>query len=349
MRRSAGRSPSSARIRARVDAAEIGHAEGAEPPVRELMLAVERHDVRVLQAGQRQVLDMVVGRDLQDDLPVRERRLGRQETAAPRPRPSSARRRKSPRVSPASGNAGGPGTAPRRRSQSRSTSSSVRHWGNRRTSSDSGTSWPSPLPEADLLVDQSDRRLGLRRRAGDDGRGTPRRAVARPRPMPRRTPRPGASRGPPRALGERGPPRTPAATRRRRSRSPMRLESWRITAAVLMRRARRSGGLARRAGSGSARPRPGTPGRGGCGARSPRAGRSGSRSPPRRRPAIRSRTISRCAGGQSASIRSPSSSACTSSLGLGSRDCGLVGPRQLAERRSRATAVRCRRSWSMNR
>ena len=56
----------------------------AEPAGRELMLAVQRHDVGVLQACQREVLDMVVGSDLEDDLAVRERRLSRQETAPAR-------------------------------------------------------------------------------------------------------------------------------------------------------------------------------------------------------------------------------------------------------------------------
>ena len=64
--------------------AQVRHAKRTQPAGRKLVLAVQGHDVGVLQACQREVFDMVVGSDLEHDLAVRERRLSRQETAPAR-------------------------------------------------------------------------------------------------------------------------------------------------------------------------------------------------------------------------------------------------------------------------
>ena len=66
-------------------AAEVGHAQHPDVPVGEDLLEVERDDVHVLQAGQAEVLVMARRRDLQDQRPVGQRALARQERPAVRP------------------------------------------------------------------------------------------------------------------------------------------------------------------------------------------------------------------------------------------------------------------------
>ena len=126
------------------------------------MLAVKRHDMGMLQPCQREVLDVIIRCDLEHDLAIGERWLSRQETAPRAPRPSSASSRKSPRVSPASGNSGGPGTAPRRRSQSSTTSSSVAPLGEPLHQLRQRRFLTFAPTNTDFLIDQSDRRVWLR-------------------------------------------------------------------------------------------------------------------------------------------------------------------------------------------
>ena len=63
-------------------APEIGHAEHPQVPIGVVLHRIERHDVGMLQAGQRQVLLAPAGRDLQHDRPVGQGRLDRQEDPA---------------------------------------------------------------------------------------------------------------------------------------------------------------------------------------------------------------------------------------------------------------------------
>ena len=63
-------------------APEIGHAEHPQVPIGVVLHRIERHDMGMLQACQRQVLLAPAGCDLQDDRPVGQGRLDRQEDPA---------------------------------------------------------------------------------------------------------------------------------------------------------------------------------------------------------------------------------------------------------------------------
>ena len=152
---------------------------------------VERDDVRVLEPREREVLAAVERRDLQDDRAVGQRRSasrgtrGRASRArAPRAAGSRrrARRRRETRGSSRSDSSS-------RRWQSSITRSGAAHCGNRRRMSCSTSVLARGLAEAEFLVDQLDRGLGLIARARVDGRGILRPAAARRRASG------GASRG----------------------------------------------------------------------------------------------------------------------------------------------------------
>jgi hypothetical protein len=66
-------------------AAEVRHAEHAHVAGHVVEHGVERHDIRVLEPRQRQVLAAVERRDLEHDRPVRQRRLRRDKDAPARP------------------------------------------------------------------------------------------------------------------------------------------------------------------------------------------------------------------------------------------------------------------------
>ncbi len=65
-------------------AAEERHAQGAQVLGRKILHQVQRHDVRVLQAGQRQVLVAAARGELDDQRPIGQRRLRGQENPADR-------------------------------------------------------------------------------------------------------------------------------------------------------------------------------------------------------------------------------------------------------------------------
>jgi hypothetical protein len=62
--------------------AQVGHAQDLEIAIPEPVLGIQRHDIHVLQACQREVFLTAAGRDLQHDGPIAERRLGREEDPA---------------------------------------------------------------------------------------------------------------------------------------------------------------------------------------------------------------------------------------------------------------------------
>src|SRR5207248_2791626 len=63
-------------------AAEVGHDQDAAVGGAVVVDGVQRHDVRVLEPGQRQVLAAQAGGDLEDDAAARQARLRRQVDAA---------------------------------------------------------------------------------------------------------------------------------------------------------------------------------------------------------------------------------------------------------------------------
>ena len=88
-------------------ASQVGHAQQPQVPIGEVLDTIERHDVGMPQLGQRQVLEAIAGRDLEDDGAVGEVRLVGQEDGPRAPRPRHDSRRNSPTVSPADGNGQG--------------------------------------------------------------------------------------------------------------------------------------------------------------------------------------------------------------------------------------------------
>ena len=82
MRRAGGCDRSAIEQPGQRGAAEIGHAQRAQAAGRVVLDGVERDDVGVLQARQRQVLAGLAGRELEDDRPVAQRKLAGQEDPA---------------------------------------------------------------------------------------------------------------------------------------------------------------------------------------------------------------------------------------------------------------------------